>query len=405
MVGRRQQTQWRARDASFQVTVACSSRKGRRDSMEDALKVKHASMALVAGVFDGHYGARAAKWTAKRLPRAILEDLGLKPARSGASRLRHLLSATAIGRMESGSRRSEMSVSNSSRASDVVAPLQAPSELPSQAQPSEASRSHDDLDARLATSFQEVDADWLAHAQRQMPPAPDGTTAVLVIVDAGAMLATVANVGDSRAVACHNGQCIALSRDHRGTRDDERERIESLGGHVSAGGRVRGKLAVTRALGDLPFKQGLGEVICRPECASVAIDDGLHFILLACDGVWDVLASADACRFVQRALLDGSSVQRAVHTLVQHAYDRGSEDNLSAVLLVFDHVDAAGQFAWPCPLESDEAGSDDLGSDDPGSDAESEASAGGHSDDGLPSARLGGDADGTGGRSPHRQPA
>ena len=56
-----------------------------------------------------------------------------------------------------------------------------------------------------------------------------------------------------------------LSRDHTGKLDSERARVEALGGEVSVTGRVRGKLMVTRAIGDRPYKLGLAELTAEPE--------------------------------------------------------------------------------------------------------------------------------------------
>lgn len=62
----------------------------------------------------------------------------------------------------------------------------------------------------------------------------------------------VANLGDSRAVLCSNGRAVAMSEDHKPNREDERRRIEALGGRVIHYGtwRVEGILAVSRAIGD-----------------------------------------------------------------------------------------------------------------------------------------------------------
>lgn len=55
-------------------------------------------------------------------------------------------------------------------------------------------------------------------------------------------------------MASINGNAIPLSRDHKPTLKDERERIEAAGGWVEFN-RVNGQLALTRALGDFMFKR------------------------------------------------------------------------------------------------------------------------------------------------------
>lgn len=79
-----------------------------------------------------------------------------------------------------------------------------------------------------------------------------GATACLVYIDAINNRFYCANVGDSRAILCRERDTIALSRDHKPTLPEEIKRIEKCGGYVKYG-RVIGKLAVSRAIGDPDF--------------------------------------------------------------------------------------------------------------------------------------------------------
>merc|ERR1712232_1231758 len=157
----------------------------------------------------------------------------------------------------------------------------------------------------------------------------DGSTMILGIIysDASATHSLkyrllIANVGDSRAVLCQadvKGQGLSamrLSDDHKPNRPDEQQRIEAKGGCVdihgvwrvfapmpmSFGGRVtpRWGLAVSRSFGDQLLKEperygctsvsAGGLVIAEPEIHIAALDPALdRFLVLACDGVWDVL--------------------------------------------------------------------------------------------------------------------
>ncbi len=67
--------------------------------------------------------------------------------------------------------------------------------------------------------------------------------------------------GDSRSVLCRGGEAVPLSQDHKPNMAGERARIEGAGGRVSIG-RVNGDLAVSRALGDFPFKCNKSLVWC-----------------------------------------------------------------------------------------------------------------------------------------------
>lgn len=55
-------------------------------------------------------------------------------------------------------------------------------------------------------------------------------------------------------MASINGTAVPLSRDHKPTLKDERDRIEAAGGWVEFN-RVNGHLALSRALGDFMFKR------------------------------------------------------------------------------------------------------------------------------------------------------
>ena len=308
------------------------------------MKLKHSSSYCVACVCDGHYGKRAAHFAARHLPKRVFDELSAEAPKQGF--LRGLMEHASI---------SGRSSSRSTLASSVDS-VSLPSR-DSGAPPAES------LPALLSRCYHDVDAAWLSYARAQQPQQPDGTTALLLLLDKRAGLCTVANAGDSRGVAAVSGSAHVLSRDHNGKSDAERARIEALpGGDISIGGRVRGKLAVTRAIGDLPYKEGACEVICEPEVQSIAISEALHFVILACDGVWDKFSSVDAVKFVQRSLAsDGGSAERAARELAQAALDRGSEDNVSITLLVFEHTCDGGVLPppdMPPDSDSENAGSD-----------------------------------------------
>ena len=61
------------------------------------------------------------------------------------------------------------------------------------------------------------------------------------------------NLGDSRAILCRNGKAINLSVDHKANNESEKKRVTNAGGYIF-GGRLLGKLAITRAFGDFEMK-------------------------------------------------------------------------------------------------------------------------------------------------------
>ncbi|XP_054814472.1 probable protein phosphatase 2C 24 isoform X2 [Prosopis cineraria] len=130
-----------------------------------------------------------------------------------------------------------------------------------------------------------------------------GSTAVIAVLTADKVI--VANCGDSRAVLCRGGKPIPLSSDHKPDRPDELNRIHEAGGRVIYwdGPRVQGMLAMSRAIGDNYLKP---YVSCVPEVTitdRTAEDDCL---ILATDGLWDVVSNETACG-VARTCLRGSN--------------------------------------------------------------------------------------------------
>lgn len=156
---------------------------------------------------------------------------------------------------------------------------------------------------------------------KPLVPGSVGTTAVVAVVGADDII--VGNCGDSRAVLSRGGQAVPLSFDHKASRPDEVARIEAAGGRVFnwQGHRVCGVLAMSRALGDSylkPYVSGLPEVTVTSRC------DEDEFLVLASDGLWDVLSNEFVCS-VARKVLAGWGRQ---HPSFQHcvAHDTKQHD-------------------------------------------------------------------------------
>ena len=83
---------------------------------------------------------------------------------------------------------------------------------------------------------------------------------------------------------------VPLSIDHKPNSKEERQRIENAGGVVVWAGtwRVGGVLAVSRAFGDRPLKRF---VIPTPDIKQEQLTSDDEFIILASDGLWDVVSN------------------------------------------------------------------------------------------------------------------
>lgn len=132
-----------------------------------------------------------------------------------------------------------------------------------------------------------------------------GTTVIALLIKDNILFS--ANAGDSRAVASINGNAVPLSRDHKPTLKDERNRIENAGGWVEFN-RVNGHLALSRALGDFMFKRNNHMpphrqiVTAFPEVEKFNITEDWEFVVLACDGIWDVMTNQEVVNFVRTRL-------------------------------------------------------------------------------------------------------
>lgn len=185
-----------------------------------------------------------------------------------------------------------------------------------------------DIASALVESFEHTDTQYLEQQSDNASSADDGCTAVTAVVVGDRVL--VANVGDSRAVLARGGKALPMSIDHKPNSREERSRIEDAGGVVVWAGtwRVGGVLAVSRAFGDRPLKR---YVIPTPDVRDEQLTRDDDCLILASDGLWDVVSNQDAVALVA-AVPDAA---RAAHRLVEEAFQRGSSDNISCVVLKF----------------------------------------------------------------------
>ncbi|CAL4908533.1 unnamed protein product [Urochloa decumbens] len=156
----------------------------------------------------------------------------------------------------------------------------------------------DDEVASWAASRGGKDDGLACRCERQKPAQCDhaGSTAVVAVV--GPTSVVVASAGDSRAVLSRGGVAVPLSVDHKPDRPDELERIKAAGGRVIFwdGARVLGVLAMSRAIGDGYLKPF---VTAEPEVTVTERTKEDECLILASDGLWDVVSNEMACEVVR----------------------------------------------------------------------------------------------------------
>ncbi|CAM9215967.1 unnamed protein product [Bubo scandiacus] len=102
----------------------------------------------------------------------------------------------------------------------------------------------------------------------------------------------IANIGNAHAFICKNGKSHRLSKEHSTSNVSERKRVLQNGGNISTNepdGLVEGYLRTTRGLGHHGDPVLKRSVIPVPHTVSVPIDDTCQFLILASNGLWEVL--------------------------------------------------------------------------------------------------------------------
>ncbi|CAN1267674.1 Probable protein phosphatase 2C 76 [Linum perenne] len=259
------------------LSCGYSSLRGKRATMEDFYDIKTTKLdeklVCMFGIFDGHGGSRASEY----LKQHLFENLMKHP---------HFLTDTKSAINTNGAL------------------------------------------TNAGVTYQQTDADFLDFEKDTYRD--DGSTASTAVLVGDHLY--VANVGDSRTVVSKSGKAIALSEDHKPNRIDERKRIESAGGIVMWAGtwRVGGVLAMSRAFGDRMLKQ---YVVAEPEIQDLKLDDEFELLVLASDGLWDVISNEDAISLARTEEDPEASAKKLVET----AFTRGSADNITCIVVRFHH--------------------------------------------------------------------
>jgi len=209
----------------------------------------------------------------------------------------------------------------------------------------------------LKRSFLEVEREMLELFNSE--GAGDGSTAVVVVRLGNALYS--AHSGDSRAVlGLVGGRAVRLTEDHKPDRPDERARVEALGGSIEHNGcwRVVARpvnglqkaLAVSRSLGDRDFKSPVAVVEALPEVGRRELTPDAAFVIMASDGLWDVVSDEVAVETVQAELdnwqrrapgmastrASQAGVEKAAaEKLVADALALGSPDNITVIVILF----------------------------------------------------------------------
>ncbi|KAI1620151.1 protein phosphatase [Exophiala viscosa] len=275
-------------------------------------------------IFDGHAGTFAAEWCGKKV-HIILEDFMRKYPNTPVPELLDQTYTSADNQLE------KLPLKNSG-CTAITAILRWEDRVPT----TNSATGSQAIAALAAAAAKEAEKNEKTTEANETTPRSNSTTeAAAAAIQEAKQKATrqrvlyTANVGDARIVLCRNGKALRLSYDHKGMDENEGKRISKAGGLI-LNNRVNGVLAVTRALGDSYLKD---LVTGHPYTTETVIQpDQDEFLILACDGLWDVCSDQEAVDLIRHV----QDPQQASKMLVEHALARFSTDNLSVMVVRFD---------------------------------------------------------------------
>jgi len=159
----------------------------------------------------------------------------------------------------------------------------------------------------------------------------------------------VANVGDSEAIVCRGDTALPLTTIPNPSKNsDETVRVQSVGGrlynnrlgHPHLNVRFF-NIGISRAIGDLMYKSPgytqnkVSGLTADPDVSVTELGEDDKFLLLACDGVWDVFTHKEAVKFVLERLKETNDPQMICNSLVEESLARRSMDNITVCLVLF----------------------------------------------------------------------
>ncbi|KAA3489859.1 putative protein phosphatase 2C 60 [Gossypium australe] len=347
------------------VRYGLSSMQGWRAAMEDA----HAAYpdldesTSFFGVYDGHGGKVVAKFCAKYLHQQVLMHEAYATGDLGASVHRAFFRMDEMMRGQRGWRELALLGDKIDKFTGMIEGL---------------------IWSPKGGEGIDQDDDWAIeegpHSDFSGPTS--GSTACVAILRNNQLV--VANAGDSRCVISRKGQAYNLSRDHKPDLEAEKERILKAGGFIHAG-RVNGSLNLSRAIGDMEFKQNKllpaekQTVSANPDINTVELCDDDDFLVLACDGIWDCMSSQMLVDFIHEQLRSETKLsvicERVLDRCLAPSTATGEGcDNMTMILVQFKK---SIKSASPAELQSSHSKSVDTESKPEGVQEKTVAAVGG----------------------------
>lgn len=131
--------------------------------------------------------------------------------------------------------------------------------------------------------------------------------------------------------------------DHKPTDERESRRISGAGLKVRDG-RVQGNLAVSRAFGDFQYKkvkdtpQLEQPVSCLPDVHSLPRSKNDEYLVLACDGIYDVLSNEEVAVLLRSHFAEKERIEQTAEEILDICLNRGSIDNMTMIIIAFESI-------------------------------------------------------------------
>jgi len=177
-----------------------------------------------------------------------------------------------------------------------------------------------------------------------------GSTACIVLIDLIYSDLWVCNVGDSRCIIISNNntnnndnnnnniyKAKQLSIEHKPKIAAEKLRIENAGGKVTHG-YLNGLMGVSRSIGDNDLKMLWHNklLISKPDITHYKITNNDEYIVLGCDGLYDVFKNNEIAKFLSKH--NDKSLNNKLSLLMHETlHVKRSKDNVSIILLKINH--------------------------------------------------------------------
>ena len=211
----------------------------------------------------------------------------------------------------------------------------------------------------LKNAIYNIETEYLNNSKKDT----SGSCAVIALIQKNKCI--IANVGDSRLVIFKNLKPFFITEDHKPNNLKEKERILKYGGQIyqnpffmsaifQLGRKINvpfrvlpGRLSVSRTIGDMQAKiekygGKRGVIIAVPDINFFEMNNKFEFLIIGCDGIFDVLSNDDIVDCYKLAVKNygdreiGKFCGKFAEIIIKMAMSKESYDNVSCIVVVFN---------------------------------------------------------------------